>query len=84
MSEGLGYTAVIHEGNDDTLCQGWAEGDEGSVETSEVDGGEACGMCLMKDSRTVVHRAQAKELLVTDMGDCKHGGLGRKMGLFIR
>lgn len=59
-------TAVIHEGNGDTLCQGWAAGDEGSVRTSDVDGGEACGMCLMKDSKTVAHRAQAKELLVTD------------------
>lgn len=44
---------------------------------------EACGMSLMKDSRTVAHRARAKELLVIDMGDYKWSGLGRRMGLFI-
>lgn len=40
------------------------------------------GMCLMKDSRTWLHRARAKELFVTDMGDSKWSRLGRRVGLF--
>lgn len=71
---------MIHEGNGNTLCQG----DEGSVRTSDVDGGEACGMCLMKDSKTVAHRARAKELLVTDNGRLQMERFWKDgVGLFI-
>lgn len=50
-----------------------------------MDGGEACGMCLMKDSKTVAHRARAKELLVTDNGRLQMERFWKEdgVGLFI-
>lgn len=38
---------------------------------------------LHEDSRTGAHRTRAKELFVTDVGDCKRRRLGRRMGLFV-